>query len=86
LAESGDMIRKLAATLFGAFFILAHQPNGNPVLINAETVEYIGPNIVGDSRAGSKVMVYGVWVFVTETPAEIKSRIDAALHQEGIKP
>jgi hypothetical protein len=78
-------VRKLSATLFGAFFILAHQPSGAEILINAETVEYIGPNIVGDSRAGSKVMVYGVWVFVTETPAEIKSRIDAALHQDGSK-
>lgn len=75
------MIRKLAVTLFGAFFIVAHQPSGAEVLINAETVEYIGPNIDGDKRAATKMMVYGIWVFVVETPAQIKSRIDAALHQ-----
>jgi len=79
------MIRRLAVTLFGAFFILAHQPTGNPILINAETVEYIGPAFDGDARSGAKLMVYGIWVFVTETPAEIKSRIDAALHQDAGK-
>lgn len=80
------MIRKLAATLFGAFFILAHQPSGQEILINAEQVDYIGPFYGdGDARANTKMMVYGIWVFVTETPAEIKSRIDAALHQDGSK-
>jgi hypothetical protein len=79
-------MKKFCTILFGAFFILAHQPTGDPILINAETVEYIGPAFDGDPRAGAKVMVYGIWVFVTEKPAEIKSRIDAALHQDGTKP
>lgn len=80
------MIRKLAATLFGAFFIIAHQPSGAEVRINAENVSYIGPAYDGDARAGSKLLVYGIWVFVTEKPAEIKTRIDAILHQDGTKP
>jgi hypothetical protein len=79
------MIRKLSAILFGAFFILVHQPAGNEVYINAEQVDYIGPNVDGDPRARSKVMVYGVWTYVLEKPAEIKAAIDAVLHQDGSK-
>jgi hypothetical protein len=79
------MIRKLAAILFGAFFIVVHQPAGNAVYVNAEMVDYIGPNVDGDQRAASKVMVYGIWTYVLETPAEIKAKIDAVLHQDGGK-
>lgn len=76
------MIR-LAAILFGAFFILVHRPDGGEILVNAEQVNYIGANDGGDLRAGSKVMVYGIWTYMLEKPAEIKSRIDAVLHQSS---
>lgn len=79
------MIRKLAAILFGAFFIVVHQPAGNEAFINAEQVDYIGKNVDGDQRANSKVMVYGVWTYVLETSAEVKAKIDAVLHQDGSK-
>ena len=79
------MIRKLGITLFGAFFIIAHQPSGNEIYVNAEQVNYIGKNIDGDPRANTKMMVYGIWTYVVETPAEIKSKIDAVLHQDGSK-
>jgi hypothetical protein len=77
------MKRKIAAILFGAFFIVAHNPKGGEIYINAEQVDYIGPNIDGDQRAASKMMVYGIWTYVLETPAEIKAKIDAVLHQES---
>jgi hypothetical protein len=79
------MIRKLAAILFGAFFIVCHQPLGNEVYINAEQIDYIGSNVDGDQRANSKVMVYGIWTYVLETPAEIKAKIDTVLHQDAPK-
>lgn len=79
------MTRKLIAFLFSAFFIVVHRPDGAAVFVNAEQVNYIGPNIDGDQRAASKVMVYGLWTYFRETPAEIKSKIDAVLHQDGSK-
>jgi hypothetical protein len=76
------MKMKLAATLFGAFFILVHQPNGDEIYINAEQVDYIGPGHDGHSNAGAKVMVYGIWVFTLEKPDAIKAKIDHALGQD----
>ena len=66
----------------GAFFILVHQPGGEDIYINAEQVDYIGPAPDGDRKAHSKVMVYGIWVFVLEKPFEIKQKIDHVLGQD----
>jgi hypothetical protein len=74
------MIKHVFA-LWGAFFILVHQPSGADIYINAEQVDYIGPAVDGDIRAGSKIMVYGIWVFTIEKPYEIKTKIDVVLGQ-----
>ncbi len=70
--------------LYGAFFVLLHQPDGREVYANAEQVDYIAPSeeLVNDKRAGARVMVYGVWVWVRERPEEIKRLIDTALGQD----
>jgi hypothetical protein len=81
----GDFLmlgRLVATVLYGAFFIVAHQPSGAEIFINAEQVDYVGPGFDGDVRAGSKVMVYGVWVFTIEKPSEIKAKIDHVLGQD----
>jgi hypothetical protein len=76
------MIKKMSAILFGAFFIVAHQPSGAEIYINAEQVDYVGPGTEGDPRAGAKVMVYGIWVYTLEQPEMIKAKIDHVLGQD----
>lgn len=78
------IIDRPIALLFSAFFILAHQPSGKPVYINAEQIDFIGPAdpYWDGSGAGSRLMVYGIWVAVKEKPDEVKSAIDKALKQE----
>jgi hypothetical protein len=68
--------------LWGAFFIVVHNPAGTEIYINAEQVDYVGPNIDGDKNAGAKVMVYGIWVYTLEKPFDIKTRIDHVLGQD----
>ena len=67
----------------GAFFVLLHQPAGKPIYVNAEQVDYIGPadKFFDGPGAGSKVLVYGIWVAVREKPDEIKKAIDEVLKQ-----
>jgi hypothetical protein len=70
--------------LWAAFFIVAHQPNGPEVYINAEQIEYIAPGSThagDDPRAGAHVMVFGSYIQTRETPAELKDAIDKALKQ-----
>jgi hypothetical protein len=67
----------------GAFFIILHNAAGLPVYVNAEQVDFIGPPAgESDKRAKSRVMVYGIWVWVQETPDEIKAAIDKVLKQD----
>jgi hypothetical protein len=73
------------AVLWGAFFVLLHQPSGRNIYVNAEQVDYIAPGnmAAGDPpNTGSRLMVYGVWVAVKETPDEIKTQIDKVLGQD----
>jgi hypothetical protein len=30
--------------LFGAFFVVLHNPNGDEIYVNAEQIDYMGPN------------------------------------------
>lgn len=76
------MLKKMSAILFGAFFITVHNPAGTEIFINAEQVDYVGPNIDGDPHASSKVMVYGIWVYTIEKPEMIKAKIDHVLGQD----
>lgn len=67
-----------------AFFVLLHRPDGKPVYINAEQIDYIGParENIDDPKAGALLMVYGIWVTVKEEPTAIKNAIDKVLKQE----
>jgi hypothetical protein len=81
------MHRKLSAltfALWGALFIVAHQPNGPEIYINADQIQYIAPSSAraGDEpRAGAHVIVFGTYIQTRETPAELKDAIDRALKQ-----
>ena len=73
-----------AYLVWSAFFVLVHQPDGQPVYLNAEQIDLIAPadKAYHGAQAGSRVMVYGIWVAIKETPNEIKCAIDVVLKQE----
>jgi hypothetical protein len=77
-------ISKWAVLLWSAFFVLVHQPDGQPVYLNAEQIDLIAPadKTYHGKNAGSRVMVYGLWVAIREKPDEIKCAIDTVLKQE----
>jgi hypothetical protein len=77
-------MKKFAAVLFSAWFVTLHTPGGEPIFINAEQIDYIGPPARGEAPAKScsRLMVYGVWVWVRECPADVKRAIDNVLKQE----
>jgi hypothetical protein len=77
--------RNLAAFIFSAFFALLHQPSGRPIYVNAEQIDYIGPadKWLDGPDAGSRVMVYGIWVAVREKPSEVKTEVDRVLKQDA---
>jgi hypothetical protein len=69
----------LTFALWAAFFIVAHQPNGPEIYINAEQIQYIAPGSArgGDEpRAGAHIIVFGSYIQTRETPAELKDAID----------
>ncbi len=76
--------RGLTALAFSAFFALLHRPDGAPVYINAEQIDYIGPGVAefDGPNAGSRLMVYGLWVAVKETPKQVYDQINHVLKQE----
>ena len=57
---------------------------GAKVYVNAEQIDYIGPPAPGESskHAKARLMVYGIWVWVFESPDEIKAAIDKVLKQD----
>ena len=79
-------MKRALLLLWGAFFVLLHDPHGRSIYINAEQIDYISPagkavDKAGPPEAGARVMVYGVWVWVREAPADIKIAIDDVLGQ-----
>jgi hypothetical protein len=80
-----DDMRKfgLIFALWGAFFITAHDPMGRPIYLNAEQVDSIGFPAPGEAHAdsGSRVMVYGIWLWTRERPDELHDAIDKVLGQ-----
>lgn len=71
--------------VLSAFFILAHRPDGEPIYLNAEQIDFITRSDpkMDDHRAGSLVLIYGIKITVKEKPEEIKKSIDKVLKQEG---
>lgn len=55
--------------------ITLHQPDGKPIYVNPEEIIVVAPaGYLGEGRA--KVLLHDTWLFVSETPAQVKSARD----------
>lgn len=60
--------------VFAALIVL-HQPDGKPIFVNPEEIIVVAPagNI---GRGNAKLMLHDTWLFVLETPAQVKCARD----------
>ena len=69
------------AVVFVAFLTL-HQPNGRPVYIAIEQIDGMAPaDQSSHPGAGTRMLVYGAWITVRETPTEIQRLLGSRVHR-----